>query len=133
MTLLYRLTAAPASQPRNAIIGQAVSMTIAISLAYATGLELWMRQSLAPALAIAVMTKLGVIHSPAGASALSFADGNLSWGNMAFMIVANLVAVAMAMLINNLSDKRQYPTYWGLHYLEELFQIAMRDAEKTIG
>lgn len=111
MTLHYGLTAAPASQPRNALLGQIVSLTIGIALSYATRLEVWLRQSLATSLAIASMVKLGITHPPAGASALIFATGEARWGNMAFLLIGNLIAIASATIINNASNKRQYPIY----------------------
>jgi len=58
------------------------------------------------------MTKLGITHPPGGASSIIFVDGTWGWGNMAFMIIANIAAVVMSALINNVSTKRQYPSYW---------------------
>jgi CBS-domain-containing membrane protein len=75
MTLQYSLTAAPASQPMNAVLGQAISLAIAIGIGSISGLDLWLRQSLATALAIMTMAKLGLTHPPAGAAALIFAGG----------------------------------------------------------
>lgn len=114
MTLLFGLTAAPASQPRNAMLGQIVSLTISILIGKVSYLELWMRQSLATALAVASMAKLGLTHPPAGAAALIYSSGEFGWGNMAFMLVGNLIALLCATVINNWSDKRQFPTYWGV-------------------
>ena len=62
----YGLTAAPASQPRNAIVGQAVALVIAQLIGTRTDMDIWLKQSVATSLAIAVMAKLGVIHPPAG-------------------------------------------------------------------
>ena len=62
----YGLTAAPASQPRNAIVGQAVALVIAQLIGTRTEMDIWLKQSIATSLAIAVMAKLGVIHPPAG-------------------------------------------------------------------
>ena len=113
MTLLYGLTAAPASQPRNAMLGQAIAVSISLGVSYADeGMSLWMRQSLATALAIAAMVKLGITHPPAGAAALLFASGSHGWGNMLMMLVGNVIAIGSASLINNISKSRQYPMYW---------------------
>jgi HPP family len=125
MTLLYGLTAAPASQPRNVFFGQIVSMTIAVSVSYLDMVPVWLRQSLGAALAIAAMVKLGVTHPPAGATALllsttiSSSQRN-SWGNMATSLLGNVIAVIMSTLINNASNKRQYPIYWGFSWEELL-------------
>ena len=114
MTLLYGLTAAPASQPRNVLLGQAISLCISVAWSHASIIPVWIRQGLATATAVAAMVKLGVVHPPAGASALLFAAGTYGWLNVAFMLVGNTMAVVAAIIINNMRDKRQYPIYWGL-------------------
>jgi CBS-domain-containing membrane protein len=113
ITLLYGLTAAPAAQPRNVVLGQALSMCIAMIFADMDHIAGWIRQALAAAIAIAAMVKLGITHPPAGASALLFSTGEYGWGNMMFMLVGNIMAVLTATIINNMSYKRQYPTFWG--------------------
>lgn len=120
MCLLFGLTAAPASQPRNAIIGQAVSMTISLSVASSNDIPLWLRQGLATALSVATMAKLGVTHPPAAASAAIFASGLVNWPSMGFLLFANCIAVILAATINNLSSRRQYPTYWGLEPIKPI-------------
>ena len=120
LTLLYGLTAAPASQPRNVLLGQTIAMTISLGVSYSEGMTVWMRQSLATALAIAAMVKLGVTHPPAGASALLYASGDQGWSNMLMMLVGNVIAVGSATLINNSSETRQYPMYWTGYPLQSL-------------
>src|SRR3569623_1690205 len=120
MTLLYGLTAAPASQPRNAILGQIVSMSIALAISYAPTMGGWLRESIAASLAIAAMAKLGITHPPAGASAVLFASGVYGWGNMALTLVGTLISIVMATLINNVSNKRQLPIYWGTEFVKPL-------------
>jgi CBS-domain-containing membrane protein len=117
MTLQYGLTAAPASQPRNAILGQLFALLIAHGIGQSTQLEPWFKETLAPSLAIAMMVKCGVTHPPAGAAALLFSSGTRSWPQIGMMLVGNVVAIACATVINNLSDKRKYPTFWGFREL----------------
>lgn len=112
MTLLYGLSSAPASQPRNAILGQCLSLTIAIIIGYAEPLTEGLRQSLATAVVIGAMVKLGVTHPPAGAAAILFATGGFGWGSMLFMLIADVLAILTATIVNNMSDSRQYPSYW---------------------
>ena len=66
MMLLYGLTPAPSAQPTNAMIGQAMSMTIGMSISYMRFLPVWLRQSLGTSLAISAMVKQGILHPPAG-------------------------------------------------------------------
>ena len=79
---------------------------------YGDGMELYMRQSLATALAITVMVRLGITHPPAGAAALIFSSGLLDWTHVLMMMVGNAIAIGTATLVNNMSEKRQYPMYW---------------------
>lgn len=121
MTLQYGLTAAPASQPRNAIVGQTLALTIARLIGQIDDMELWLRQTLATSLAIGVMVKFGVTHPPAGAAALVFSSGKQSWRQVGLMILGNVIAVLSATLVNNWNDKRQYPTFWGFRLIASLF------------
>lgn len=121
MTLLYGLTAAPASQPRNGFLGQAVAMAIGVGFNYSS-LDLWLKQTLSTSLAIAAMAKLGVTHPPAGASCLLMASStSRRWEEYGYMLLGYCIAIPAATLINNLSRQRQYPTYWfGLrHWYDE--------------
>ena len=72
------------------------------------------RQALATTFAVGFMVKLGITHPPAGAVAFIFSSGGYHWTNIAFLLLADIIAIAMGTVINNISDKRQYPTSWGL-------------------
>ena len=65
-----------------------------------------------------VMQFTGFIHPPAGAAALVFAwrDTHISDDWMLFLVfmVADIICISMAVLINNFNDSRQYPIYWKL-------------------
>eukprot|EP00525_Craspedostauros_australis_P012342 CAMPEP_0198110652 /NCGR_PEP_ID=MMETSP1442-20131203/2673_1 /TAXON_ID= /ORGANISM="Craspedostauros australis, Strain CCMP3328" /LENGTH=135 /DNA_ID=CAMNT_0043766799 /DNA_START=74 /DNA_END=481 /DNA_ORIENTATION=+ len=130
MTLQYGLTAAPASQPRNALVGQFLSLVISQSIAQLDSVEPWLRQSLATALAVGVMVKLGITHPPAGAAALLFSTGRFTWNQVWIMLMANAVAVVLATLLNNFNDKRQYPTFWGFRPIRELLGMSDDDDSK---
>jgi CBS-domain-containing membrane protein len=130
MTLLYGLSAAPASQPRNVIFGQGLSILIAIAIGHADQWTTWFRQSLATSLSIAAMVKLGVTHPPAGSVALLFATGQYGWGNLLFIMIGNVIAILAATFINNLSDSRQFPSYWGVEDLVRIIFYPERVQEK---
>ena len=113
MTLQYGLTAAPASQPRNALYGQIVSVSIALVVNTFIPSTSYSRVPLTTALAIASMCKLGVIHPPAGAAAALFAsDDRFDVAFLGLFLLGNLIAISTAILINNLNDKKQYPIYY---------------------
>ncbi|EJK77033.1 hypothetical protein THAOC_01163, partial [Thalassiosira oceanica] len=112
VTLQYGLTSAPAAQPRNVIYGFFVSLSVAllVNLFVPVG---WIRVPFATALAIATMCKMGIPHPPAGAAAATFASSDKFDGvYFALMLLGTLIAVITAILINNLNDKKQYPTYY---------------------
>jgi len=113
-TLQYSLTAAPASQPRNALFAQIFSVTVAILLCYIPNIEPWFRSALAPALVIPCMARFGIIHPPAGAAAIVFASGKFGWEHMGIFIGGVCISISTAVMVNNWSDKRQYPTSWYL-------------------
>ena len=120
MTLQFSLTAAPASQPRNIVIGQILSLVIAQGIGQAKHIDLWFKQTIATSLAIGLMAKVGVTHPPAGAAALFFSGGTSSWAQLILMLMGNVIAIECATLINNWSDKRQYPTFWGLRPIHDI-------------
>lgn len=122
MTLQFGLPNAPASQPRNALIGTTVAAGVAVAVNHIPEeiLPIWIRVALTPALAISAMAKLGVTHPPGGAAALIFASGGampakLGWMYLIFpLFFGNVIVIVMATIFNNLSANRQYPTYWHL-------------------
>ncbi len=56
-TLQFALTAAPASQPRNAIFSQLFALATALIITYIPNMEPWLRASLAPAIVITGMAR----------------------------------------------------------------------------
>jgi len=109
----YILMAAPASQPRNAFLSQVVCGIISLSINYIPGFPVWIRTALTPALVIAAMGKLGIIHPTAGGDALLYANNGGDWILFGCILFNYAYAIVMATIINNLSSKRQYPIYWG--------------------
>jgi hypothetical protein len=120
MTLQYSLTAAPASQPRNAMFGQAISISIALGMTH-TPLGANVRRALGTSLSIFCMSRFGCIHPPAGAAALIFSGGGYTWVHMGIMLAGNVLAIFFATIINDLNVKRQYPTFWGFGYWRKYF------------
>jgi len=116
MTLQFGLTMAPVGQPRNIIFGQTIATTVGVLFLSIpeSHLHRYLRISLATATAIAGMVKLGVAHPPAGASVLIISSGGYGWNILPPVLLSNLIAIVMSTLVNNLSEKRQYPTYFHL-------------------
>ena len=112
--LQYGLTAAPAAQPRSILVGQCISVGVALLFSLWEMEEHWMRQSLSLAVSIALMGKFSVVHPPAAANAYIFAGSRYNAKNFATVLIGSAVAIVTGTLINNLSDKRHYPVYWGV-------------------
>lgn len=127
MTLQFALTAAPASQPRNNLFGFALSISIVILnkilLFHLAGLPQWFHASLGTSISLFAMQKCGIIHPPAGAAALIFAlskeDIVSDLLNIAVFLAADIIAICSAIFLNNLSETRQYPMYWGLNPFQQ--------------
>ena len=130
VTLQYGLTAAPASQPRNVVLGHIVAGAVSLLFTYIPGsiLPTWIRQAVAPAFAIGAMVKLGIPHPPAGAQSVIFSTGDYNWAFYALAVLCSVISIIPATIVNNMSQKRQYPTYWG--YLPAY--ISRRRNQKTL-
>ena len=76
---------------------------------------MWLECALGPATAIALMHKLGVTHPPAAGVSLmllsspQIANWRYIWTPL---LAGNATCIVLAIAINNLSSRRQYPIYW---------------------
>jgi CBS-domain-containing membrane protein len=113
--LQYALTAAPAAQPRNILFGQSLSIVISILISYIPYLALPWKQIIALSISVATMSKLGCIHPPAGAATIFYSTGYpYRWTSFLTFMITNVICIFIAAIINNMSNKRQYPMYWGV-------------------
>uniref|UniRef100_A0A7S0DY98 HPP transmembrane region domain-containing protein n=1 Tax=Hanusia phi TaxID=3032 RepID=A0A7S0DY98_9CRYP len=121
------LTAAPVSplvQPRNVLCGHVIAAIISICLDYLCNpkylnvIPQWVVAPLAPALAIGLQAKLGVIHPPSCSASVIYTMGlpyvkNVGWLFLACPVITDcVILVCFAVLFNNLSKDRRYPLYW---------------------
>jgi hypothetical protein len=60
--------------------------------------------------------------------AVLYAAGNNKWELYGIVVVCTVVSCFMATIINNFSEKRQYPTYWG-----PLIDRLANSVRKTMG
>ena len=111
-TLLYGLTAAPPSQPRNAIYGSAIAGCTGLTLSYMPNEFSDLRASLAAGIAISLQARTGYIHPPGGALAIILSGGKFHWGTILLYLISSSVMILCSMLINNMNEKRKYPQYW---------------------
>ncbi len=118
--LEYNTVDSPLSQPRNIILGQAISTVIGIGI---TKLFLlsphfeslrWLAVALSVGLASAAMGFTKTIHPPAGATALMAATTpeitELGWYLLPLIMLGSTLMLASACIVNNI--QRTFPVYW---------------------
>lgn len=110
--LVFGVWNAPLSQPRNVIGGHFVSTLVGLAVYYIGGNGPW-AIGLAVGLAIAVMMLTKTTHPPAGADPLVVIMGGYSWSYLITpVLIGSIVIVLFALLINNVRNNREYPTFW---------------------
>ena len=109
----YLLIAAPAAQPSNALVSQFFCGIIAVSINNIPKLPFFFRVAFTPALVVFFMGKTRFIHPTAGCEALFYAYTGVTDLEAYSIILLNYsIAILIAIVINNISVDRQYPTYW---------------------
>ncbi|KAJ9643333.1 uncharacterized protein PV06_09208 [Exophiala oligosperma] len=121
--LEYNTIESPLAQPRNLVVGHFLSAVVAVGI---TKLfehlppdrfeELrWLAGALAVGAASAVMSLTKTVHPPAGATALLAATNveiqELGWWLLPLVLLAAMLMLASALLLNNVFDRR-FPVYW---------------------
>ena len=125
-TLLYSAPNSPLAQPRNVFFGHIVAglvgavvnaFTIENDDTSGAGVPRWVSQALSPAIAIALLGRMGITHPPAGAVSFIAVSSKLMI-NLGFRSVLLPLApmaalsVLLATFLNNTNSKRQYPMVW---------------------
>lgn len=116
--LIYGAIKSPLAQPRNLLGGHLVSAVIGVSFYQLLPGTPWLASSLSVATAIAAMHATKTLHPPGGATALIAVIGSAKIHNLGYLYVlmpvggGALVMLVVALLINNLAEKRQYPEFW---------------------
>lgn len=119
-TLVFDIYTAPASQPRNVLLGHVSSAFIGVCVRYLSeviGTEQWLQAPVSVCLSIFVMDMLESIHPPGCATALIAVIGgdsvkSLGFGYILTVFGGALIAVAFGCVGINLIPNRQYPQYW---------------------
>ncbi|GLI70733.1 hypothetical protein VaNZ11_015758, partial [Volvox africanus] len=118
--LLFGVPASKLAQPRNFLGGQVVSAIVGVlvRLAFMHAPHLvWLSASLGMSLALAAMQFTRTVHPPGGASALIASSALYigPWYGFKFILTVFFGCLAMlvvALVVNNFSSRRRYPTYW---------------------
>ena len=114
MCMNFSAPNSPLGQPRNVICGNVMAACVSLSLSMLQ-LPRFLEVAIAPAISIGLMSKLGVTHPPAGAVSLlvAMSPEKYDWRWLVFPLVAgNFICCTLAVMLNNLSPKRQFPLFW---------------------
>lgn len=110
--LLYSALEGPLSQPRNLLGGHLVSAIIGVTMYQLFGRD-EITLALAVSLSIVTMLWTRTLHPPGGATALIAVDTKQDFLFIFSPVLAGAcVLLIVALLVNNLSEDRQYPRYW---------------------
>jgi len=116
--LIYGAIRSPLAQPRNLIGGHMISAAIGVATFKLLPAPLWLISAIAVATSIAVMHATKTLHPPGGATALIAVIGSQKIHNLGYLYVlmpagvGPLIMLAVALLVNNLSENRRYPEFW---------------------
>src|SRR6476620_2912221 len=114
--LVYGVIQSPLAQPRNLIGGHIVSAIVGVTAAKLFPDTIWLASALAVAAAIVLMQITKTLHPPGGATALIAVTGSPAilklgyWYVLTPVLTGALILLLVAMIFNNLTPNRQYPT-----------------------
>jgi len=114
--LVYGAIQSPLAQPRNLVGGHLVSALIGVTVYKLLPDILWLTAPLAVALSIVMMQITRTLHPPGGATALIAVTGTAKIKALGYFYViapvltGTLILLAVALVFNNMTPSRQYPT-----------------------
>jgi len=110
--LLFGYPDSPFSQPRNVVLGHFLSTLVGLLFLHLVGPQ-WWSMALALATALAAMQLTGSVHPPAGSNPLIVFLAGADWSFLITPSTAgSIILIVWALLYNNLSKERHYPSYW---------------------
>lgn len=116
--LVFGAPRSPLAQPRNLLGGHVLSALVGVSCWKLFHAFPGLAQSLAVALAIALMHLTRSLHPPGGATALIATLGSAETVRLGYWFVlmpaaiGPLVLLLVALVVNNLPTTRRYPEIW---------------------
>lgn len=114
--LVYGVIESPLAQPRNLIGGHMVSATIGVTIQQIIPELIYIAAPLAVSLSIVFMQISKTLHPPGGATALIAVTGSAElksigyWYVISPVLVGCLILLIVALVFNNMTSKRQYPS-----------------------
>lgn len=114
--LIFGAIQSPLSQPRNLVGGHLISAFIGVTVFTFLPNTIWITAPLAVALSVILMQITKTLHPPGGATALIAVIGTPKIKALGYYYVISpvftgvLVLLITALLFNNITPKRKYPT-----------------------
>lgn len=111
--LLFAAPEAPLAQPRNVIGGHFISALVGLVVLQLFG-DGPMQMAIGVGSAIALMQLFRAVHPPAGANPLVIITAGIQ--DYSFLLTpvlaGSMLLLIIALFINNIGSKKQWPTYW---------------------
>jgi CBS-domain-containing membrane protein len=116
--LIYGAIKSPLAQPRNHLGGHIISAITGVTFYLLFKDHMWFASAMAVATSIALMHATKTLHPPGGATALIAVIGGEKIHALGYLYaiipvgVGATIMLAIALLINNIPQKRRYPEFW---------------------
>lgn len=123
--LVYGIIQSPFSQPRNLVGGHLISAFVGVTVHKLAPDIIWIAAPLAVSFAIVFMQMTKTLHPPGGATALIAVIGSDKVKSLGYMYVLSPVLVGVlillftALIFNNMTANRYYPTHKKYHKLRK--------------
>lgn len=130
--LVYGIIQSPFSQPRNLVGGHLISALVGVTVHKLAPDIIWIAAPLAVSFAIILMQITKTLHPPGGATALIAIIGSDKIKSLGYMYVLSPVLVGVlillitALVFNNMTANRYYPTHKKYHKLRKRISKAIR-------
>ncbi|TGD58093.1 HPP family protein [Flavobacterium humi] len=115
--LVYGVIQSPLAQPRNLIGGHVISALVGVTAAKIFPDTIWLASAVAVALSVVMMQITKTLHPPGGATALIAVTGSPAilklgyWYVISPVLSGATILLVVALLFNNMTSNRQYPTH----------------------
>lgn len=134
--LIYGAIQSPLAQPRNLVGGHVISAFVGVCIFKLIPDPIWVSAPLAVSLSIIAMQMTKTLHPPGGATALIAVIGTEKVKALGFMYVLSpvlsgvLILLLVALIANNLTKNRTYPTNSRLTKYIKPRKIRLRDVNR---
>lgn len=130
--LVYGIIQSPFSQPRNLVGGHVISAFVGVTVHKLAPDIIWIAAPLAVSFSIVFMQLTKTLHPPGGATALIAIIGSDKIKDLGYMYVISpvlvgvLILLFIALIFNNMTTNRYYPTHKKYHKMRKRIVKAIK-------